>query len=79
MKKRKADKITKLKARVSKLEAENAGLKRKVYYFTLKHGKAQPQPVRRKTKLIGNDSASNPYDASDNNIMKKIREGSRLK
>jgi len=54
LKKRKADKITKLKARVTKLETENAGLKRKVYYYNLKYGKTTPAPiVRRKTKLMG--------------------------
>jgi len=60
LKKRKADKIQKLKTRVIDLENEveilqhlNNGLERKVYYYKLKYGEAKPAPRRRMMKVMG--------------------------
>lgn len=53
LKKRKADKIQKLKTKIIKLEEENEGLRREVFSYRLKRGKVIPKPIRRKTKLMG--------------------------
>jgi hypothetical protein len=54
LKKRKANKIAKLKTRVVELEDENTRLKRKVYYYTLKHGKVKVPPRGPMMKVMGN-------------------------
>ena len=53
LKKRKADKIQKLKTRVIELEEENEGLRKEVFNYRLKRGKTTPRAMRRKTKLMG--------------------------
>ena len=54
LKKRKAAKIQKLLSRIVELEDENATLKRKVFYHSLKNGEVKISPRRRVAKLMGN-------------------------
>jgi len=54
LKKRKADKIAKLKIKVIDLESENEALRRKVFQYKLKNGEIKPTPRRRMMKVMGN-------------------------
>lgn len=54
LKKRKADKIAKLKTRVVELEEENNDLRRRVFQYKLKNGEIKPAPRRRMMKVMGN-------------------------
>ena len=54
LKKRKADKIQKLKTRVIELEEENDVLRRKVFRYELKNGEIKPSPRPRMMKVMGN-------------------------
>ena len=54
LKKRKADKIAKLKIKVIDLETENEALRRKVFQYKLKNGEIKPAPRRRMMKVMGN-------------------------
>ena len=61
LKKRKADKIQKLKTKIIDLEDQNDilehmnnSLERKVYYYKLKYGEVEQPPKRRMMKVMGN-------------------------
>ena len=54
LKKRKANKIKKLKVRVIELEDENSSLRKEIFQYRLKRGKNTPRPKRRVAKLMGN-------------------------
>ena len=60
LKKRKADKIQKLKTRVIELEEENKELRKEVFNYRLKKGKPPNTPYRRKTKLMGKTGSRGP-------------------
>ena len=53
IKKRKANKIQKLKTRVIELEEENNDLRRRVFQYKLKDGEIKPTPRRRMMKVMG--------------------------
>lgn len=52
LRKRKANKIQKLKTRVIELEEENTSLRKEVFQYRLKRGKTTPR--RRMMKVMGN-------------------------
>ena len=54
LKKRKADKIQKLKTRVIELEGENNDLRARVFHYKLKFGDAPLPQKRRIMKVMGN-------------------------
>lgn len=54
LKKRKADKIKKLKTRVVELEDENHRMRRIIFQYKLKSGEVKVPQRRRMTKLMGN-------------------------
>jgi hypothetical protein len=60
LKKRKADKIAKLKTRVLELEETNGRLERKVYYYKLKYGEVKPPQKRRMMKVMGKTTTKPP-------------------
>jgi len=53
LRKRKANKIRKLKTRVIELEEENNSLRKEVFQYRLKRGKTTPKPRRRMMKVMG--------------------------
>ncbi len=54
LKKRKADKIKKLKTRVVELEQENDHMRRVIFHYKLKNGEVKVPPRRPMMKLMGN-------------------------
>ena len=54
LKKRKADKIKKLKTRVIDLEEENNELRRRIFHYKLKDGEVRVPARRRMMKVMGN-------------------------
>ena len=53
-KKRKDNRIKKLKTRVIDLEEENADLRRRIFHYKLKNGEVKVPPRRRMMKVMGN-------------------------
>jgi len=54
LRKRKADKIQKLKTRVVELEEKNGRLERRLYYYKLKCGEVKVPARRPMMKVMGN-------------------------
>ena len=54
LKKRKADKIKKLKSRVTELEDENHDMRRMIFQYKLKNGEVKVPPRRSIMKVMGN-------------------------
>jgi hypothetical protein len=65
LKKRKADKIAKLKTRVLELEETNGRLERKVYYYKLKYGEVKLPQKRRMMKVMGKTTTKPPMRLTD--------------
>jgi hypothetical protein len=60
LKKRKADKIQKLKTKIIDLEETNGRLERKVYYYKLKYGEVKLPQKRRMMKVMGKTGNRGP-------------------